>query len=178
MGYTHNRGFSAISGGYAVGAKNSERKIINGTGSITVPKITKAGAPVLTSLTSLSSTSLTWAKATTISTTLTGTATNSIPVNSYIKYAIKGIIGASAAITLKVKLGDYTIASDTAATATKLTVAANTALVDTQVITTGLVPKAYMKAVLTASGTVAGKTLSMGTLSIQDTYALKLPAIA
>ena len=181
MGYTHNRGFSAVESGYAVGAKNSERKIISGTGSIKLPKITKAGAPVLTSLTSLTSTSLTWAKGTTVSTTLTGTATNTIPVNSYIKYAIKGVIGAACdTIQLKVMLGDNTIAADTKTTGspTKLTIAADTVLVDNQVTTTGLVPKAYLKAVLATSGTVTSKTLSLGTLSIQDQYDLKIPEIS
>jgi len=176
MGYTHNRGYSAIESGYAIGAKGSERKIINGSGYITVPQVDKAGAPVFTKLAS-GTTAANNGTGTTFTNTLTIT-TITVPANGFVKWKAKSVLGAAVA-TYSWKLMGGTITVDTATkttgSATKLTTTR------TPVVATGVPASAtwkiVAKQVLTTSGTIAAKKITLSSLNIQKPQKLWLQTI-
>jgi hypothetical protein len=179
MGYTHNRGFSAITDGYAVGAKSAERKIINGSGYITVPQIDKAGAPVFTKLASGTTAANNGGGTGTATFTNTLTATTiTVPANGFVKWKAKSVIGAAVSTySWKLMAGTQTIdtATKTTGSATKLTTTR------TPVVATGVPASAawkiVAKQVLKTSATIAAKKLTLVSLNIQKPQKLWLQTI-
>ena len=179
MGYTHNRGFSAISDGYAVGAKSVERKVVNGSGYITVPRLTKTGAPSFTAVASGTTAANNGGGASTATFTNTLTATTiTVPANGCIKWKAKSVIGAAVSTySWKLMAGTMTVdtATKTTGSATKLTTTR------TPVLATGVPASATWKIVakqiLTTSGTVAAKKITLSSLNVQKPQKIWLQTI-
>lgn len=171
MGYTHNRGFSAINSGYAVGAKSSERRVIGASGQIYVPQRKQAGDIVLTTAitTAVTATSVLTAAAKltlTASTTLTD-----VPLG-YIQ--VKGAcVDGAATKKITLLVSDGTNTTTTTATATKATVTLKTTAAPTDYATAPVV-KVQMKSAQAVTGTAK---VSIASIKVPKKHKLYLGAI-
>ena len=167
MGYSN---FDKVSSseGYAVGAPASEREVINSTGVIYLPKLTNAGAPILTSIGTATTKGTFNATTTTLTLTTKITMTHAL---QFYKVKLVGKTGANAAIKVVGKVNGTALGTGCATTQTKSKTSVATTSTNTKPLTgkgTAPILTAAMTATLDTAMTgtnTKGATLSIATFS-------------